>query len=75
MIAVPAPIPVATPAALTDTTATLLVLHEPPAADSLNAIELPTQIVEMPEIAPGVGGAVTVNAVVEVPVPQAVVTV
>ena len=61
MVAIPAPMPVTTPAAFTVATLVAVVLHIPPAAVSDSVILAPTQTDEGPEIVPAEGVANTVS--------------
>lgn len=64
MVAVPAVMPVTTPAAMV-ATASLLLLHEPPATVAVSVVVLPVQTVAVPLTVPGVAETVTLRVVLQ----------
>ncbi len=73
MVAVPAAIPVTTPAVTV--ALELLLLHAPPAAASVRAVVAPVHTADAPLIEPASGAGLTVMAFVATAVPQLLVTV
>lgn len=75
MVVVPAAIPVTVPVALTVAMAALLLVHVPPAVESLRVVVLPAHTVVAPVMAATVGAPLTVTVAVRLIAPQLVVTV
>ncbi len=73
MVAVPAVIPVTTPA-VTDALLLLLV-HAPPLAASVSVIVAPSHTLLLPVTVPAFGAGLTVTMLVATAVPQLLVTV
>jgi hypothetical protein len=65
IVAVPAAVPVTTPALLTGAMLEEVVVQVPPLTVELNVVTLPTQRAEVPVMVPEIGGAVTFTTKVE----------
>ena len=75
MVVVPEVIPFTTPEVPTVATTVLVLLHTPPVAVSVNAVDEPAHTVAVPVIVPAPGAGLTVTLIVAATVPQPLVTV